>query len=85
MARFKSRHVRPAKAAADSAANVAPEVKAMGWNTLEELQYMVTANGCTKAQFEHAIETVGTDPHRVASYLQRYEFVRALPGKIDAT
>ena len=45
-----------------------------GWNTLDELRQFVTAKGCTKAQFAHAIEAVGKDPHHVATYLQRYAF-----------
>jgi len=45
-----------------------------GWNTLEELRRFVTAKGCTKAQFDHAIGAVGRDPHGVATYLQRYAF-----------
>jgi len=50
-----------------------------GWNTLEELRQVVTAKGCTKAQFDQAIEAVGKHPHRVAKYLQRYTFAPA-PG-----
>ena len=58
----------------------APALKAIppnppaAWSTLEELRHIVTANGCTKAQFDHAKEAVGSDPHRVATYLQRYAF-----------
>ena len=42
--------------------------------TLEEIRQIVTSNGCTKAQFDHAKQAVGRDPHRVAIYLQRYAF-----------
>ena len=52
-----------------------------GWNTLEELRQVVTAKGCTKAQFDHAIEAVGRDPHRVATYLQRFAFKQATKTK----
>lgn len=40
--------------------------------TLEDIRELVTSNGCTNGQFERAKETVGTDPHHVAMYLQRY-------------
>jgi hypothetical protein len=42
--------------------------------TLEEIRQIVTSNGCTKAQFDHAKEAVGNDPQHVAMYLQRYAF-----------
>ena len=42
------------------------------WSTLEELRAIALAAGCTKAQFDEAVETVGDDPHTVANYLQRY-------------
>jgi hypothetical protein len=42
--------------------------------TLEEIRQIVTSNGCTKAQFDQAKQAVGSDPHRVAIYLQRYAF-----------
>ena len=51
-----------------------PSKAPAGWSTLEELRQIVTSNGCTKAQFDHAKEAVGNDPHRVATYLQRYAF-----------
>jgi hypothetical protein len=54
------------------------------WNTLEELRQMVTSKGCTKAQFDHAKESVGSDPHRVATYLQRFAFIQAARGKIKS-
>jgi Protein of unknown function (DUF3606) len=81
MARFTSNHVRPPKAAAAPTVTGAPEAKATGWKTLEELRYMVMSSGCTKAQFDEAVETVGDDPHRVASYLQRYQFSKSSPAK----
>jgi hypothetical protein len=43
-----------------------------GWNTLEELRDAALAAGCTPAQFNEAVETIGDDPHGVANYLQRY-------------
>jgi hypothetical protein len=45
--------------------------------TLEEIRAIVTSNGCTKAQFDRAKEAVGSDPHHVAMYLQRYAFKSA--------
>jgi hypothetical protein len=50
------------------------------WNTLEELRQVALSRGCTPAQFKYAIEVTGTDPHRVANYLQRHAFVAALPA-----
>ena len=44
------------------------------WSTLEALRQLVTSNGCSQAQFDHALDAVGRDPHRVATYLQRYAF-----------
>jgi len=44
-------------------------------NTLEELRALALARGCTPAQFQNAVETVGNDPQHVASYLHRHEFV----------
>lgn len=43
-----------------------------GLKTLEEIRQIVTSNGCTKAQFDRAKETVGSDPQHVAMYLQRF-------------
>ena len=43
-----------------------------GWNTLEQLRDVALAAGCTPAQFNEAVETIGNDPYHVASYLQRY-------------
>ena len=43
-----------------------------GWNTLEELRVAALAAGCTPAQFKEAVETIGENPHAVATYLQRY-------------
>jgi hypothetical protein len=40
--------------------------------TLEEIRRLVISNGCTKAQFDRAKETVGTVPYHVAIYLRRY-------------
>ena len=79
MARFISKHVRPAKAVVkvdDPSAQ-----KATGWKTLDELRHMVMSKGCTKAQFDQAIETVGDDPHRVANYLRRYQLSPSAPAK----
>ena len=72
MARLLSNYQRPGRSAPalnDHSLNALTERK-----TLEEIRQIVTANGCTKAQFEHAKEAVGSDPHRVAMYLQRYAF-----------
>jgi hypothetical protein len=45
------------------------------WSTLDGLWQLVASNGCSQAQFEHALDAVGRDPHRVATYLQRYAFM----------
>ena len=57
-------------------ADVAP---ARFWNTLDELRGIALTAGCTKAQFQDAVETVGDDPHKVATYLQRYVTKWKLP------
>jgi hypothetical protein len=51
-------------------------------SSLEEIREIVTSNGCTKAQFDHAKEAVGHDPYHVAIYLQRFTFkkVTKLPS-----
>ena len=72
LARFISSHRKPAASATapnDHSLNALTERR-----TLEEIRKIVIANGCTKAQFEHARETVGNDPQHVAMYLQRYAF-----------
>ena len=79
MARFNGYKATPAESSSAPNANVSNAPA--GWNTLEELRQIVTAKGCTKAQFEHAIESVGNDPHRVATYLQRYAFTPTAQGK----
>jgi hypothetical protein len=79
VARFNGYQAKPARSPL-APNNNAPDAFA-GWNTLEELRQMVTSNGCTKAQFDHAIEAVGHDPHRVATYLQRYAFKQAIKVK----
>ena len=43
-----------------------------GWNTLEQLREAALGAGCTPAQFNEAVETIGNDPFAVANYLQRY-------------
>jgi Protein of unknown function (DUF3606) len=48
------------------------------WNNLSELRQVALSKGCTPAQFQNAVETVGTDPHSVADYLQRHAFVAEL-------
>jgi len=50
---------------------------------LEELRHSASSSGCTKAQFDEAVETVGDDPFHVATYLQRYAFTQAMHGKIN--
>lgn len=47
-----------------------------GWNTLEEFREIALAQGCTLAQFKYAEETIGSDPHKVAAYLQRRAFIK---------
>lgn len=44
------------------------------WTTLEALQRAALAGGCTQAQFSRAVEIVGDDPKKVASYLERHNF-----------
>jgi hypothetical protein len=53
------------------------------WTDLTELREVALSKGCTPAQFQNAVETVGTDPRRVGNYLQRHAFVAELDfGKV---
>ena len=70
MAQFKGYQAKPAKTPPDLDWADAPAE----WSTLEALRQLVTSNGCSQAQFEHALDAVGRDPHRVETYLQRYAF-----------
>jgi hypothetical protein len=54
------------------------------WNTLEELRSIALARGCTPAQFQNAVETVGDDPQHVASYLHRHAFVAITDARSHA-
>ena len=45
------------------------------WDSLDQLRDAALSKGCTPAQFENAVETVGSNPKDVASYLQRHAFV----------
>jgi hypothetical protein len=64
MARYNSRRTRVAR----------PEY----WNNLTELRQVALSKGCTPAQFQNAVETMGSDPCHVANYLQRHAFVAEL-------
>jgi hypothetical protein len=44
------------------------------WNNLAELQQVALSEGCTPAQFQNAVETMGTNPRHIANYLQRHAF-----------
>jgi hypothetical protein len=57
------------------------ETAPRSWNTIEQLRDIAMSRGCTPAQFKYAIEVMGNDPHHVANYLQRHEFVATLPAK----
>jgi hypothetical protein len=48
------------------------------WNNLAELRQVALSKGCTPAQFQNAVETMGTDPRHIANYLQRHAFVAEL-------
>jgi hypothetical protein len=48
------------------------------WTNLTELREVALSKGCTSAQFQNAVETMGTDPRRVGNYLQRHAFVAEL-------
>jgi hypothetical protein len=48
------------------------------WNNLSELRQVALSKGCTPAQFQNAVETMGSDPRHVANYLQRHAFVAEL-------
>jgi hypothetical protein len=48
------------------------------WNNLSELRQVALSMGCTPAQFQNAVETMGSDPCHVANYLQRHAFVAEL-------
>jgi hypothetical protein len=48
------------------------------WESLDELRAVAWRRGFSTDQFGHAIDTVGTDPHRVANELQRQLFMAAL-------
>jgi hypothetical protein len=47
-----------------------------GWNTLEELRKLALSQGCTEAQLKYAEEFAGSDPMKVAAYLQRHAFMK---------
>lgn len=68
MARFVANQGNP-RSEGQLAAYKAPTV---AWNTLDELRSFTSQAGCTQAQFDQAIETVGNNPLHVANYLQRY-------------
>jgi hypothetical protein len=42
------------------------------------LRQVALSKGCTPAQFQNAVETMGTDPRHVGNYLQRHAFVAEL-------
>jgi hypothetical protein len=48
------------------------------WDSLDQLREVALSRGCTPAQFENAVETVGHDPKHVVTYLQRHAFL-AMP------
>jgi hypothetical protein len=48
------------------------------WKNLTELRDVALSKGCTPAQFQNAVETMGNDPHHIANYLQRHAFVAEL-------
>jgi hypothetical protein len=48
------------------------------WTNLTELREVALSKGCTLAQFQNAVETMGGDPRHVANYLQRHAFVAEL-------
>ena len=48
------------------------------WNTLEDLRAAALSRGCTPAQFAYTVEVMGTETHKVANYLQRHSFMKAL-------
>jgi hypothetical protein len=55
------------------------------WDSLDQLREVALSKGCTPAQFENAVETMGCDPQHVASYLQRHKFADDLSkGKLKA-
>jgi hypothetical protein len=56
------------------------ETAPRSWHTLEELRHIAMSRGCTPAQFQYATEVMGADPHHVANYLERHEFIKALPA-----
>jgi hypothetical protein len=49
------------------------------FTTLDELRVLALANGCTPAQFNHAVETIGAhrDPVTIAQYLKQRSFLPA--------
>lgn len=47
-----------------------------GWNTLEDLRKLALTQGCTEAQLKYAEECAGSDPVKVAAYLQRHAFMK---------
>jgi hypothetical protein len=53
------------------------------WNSLDELRECALSRGCTPAQFQNAVETMGTDPHHIANYLQRHAFVKTLDARLS--
>jgi hypothetical protein len=48
------------------------------WNNLVELRQVALSKGCTPAQFQNAVETMGKDPRHVGNYLQRHAFLAEL-------
>lgn len=48
------------------------------WRNLDELQEWAFRQGFTQDQFGYAIDRVGSDPHEVASELQRHLLMAAL-------
>jgi hypothetical protein len=48
------------------------------WDSLDQLRDVALSEGCTPAQFENAVETMGGDPQHVASYLLRHKFADGL-------
>jgi hypothetical protein len=47
------------------------------FKTLDELREIAIANGCTPAQFDNAVETVGANANAlaIARYLKRHSFL----------
>ena len=49
------------------------------WYSLDALRSVALRNGCTPAQFAHAVEAMGDNPNDVAAYLYRKGFLARDP------